>query len=519
MSDTQRSSVIFNSREQLLSGDLNRLQKLVSRDAQNVLLEGAARDSFTDGWGNPFDAVYTGSPGDGNAPIARGSLGGIGISTGSYTFFVGAGQADFQVATSDPDSSSWQICRWPNTWLTINPDGSNPRIDLVIATPVNLESDLESRNILLNPSSRAMAPQNVFKTQDPTATISVVAGTAGSNLAPTCPAGSLPLWEVVSQPSDTDATTYRFLRRVWRRVESFGTCHGVLEGCMPTQNGIADEGIDLQPYLPGSTVHRAIIDGEVVVFPALSGQLLWAQQDSKNAPLAGSPGTFDTPCYFYVVGGRNAPRQGLPVSYTDHGLPAPVYSPLLLVASLTTPTYGRASNDLAYAGVTFARAGTLYVGIGFVGSGGGVYKATRISGDWVYPLTSQYSLGGDVQPLGPWPQFTEAVISPPGATGTTSIHTPATSTECDLSLNLIETGVDSAFSELFFGSGSADGNMALMAATALAAGAGVIPGRARIALPNAGYGSFNYTASGNLSAAQMVVSATGYNMNVRRYAL
>jgi hypothetical protein len=61
--------------------------------------------------------------------------------------------------------------------------------------------------------------------------------------------------------------------------------------------------------------------------------------------------------------------------------------------------------------------------------------------------------------------------------------------------------------------------MALMAATALAAGAGVIPGRARIALPNAGYGSFNYTASGNLSAAQMVVSATGYNMNVRRYAL
>ena len=511
MPDTQRSSVVFNSREQILSNDLNRVQTLVSRDAQNVLLEGALRDSFTNNLGIPVNPGYTGTPGEALVPsVPRGTVGGINVSTGSFTFTVLAGQVDFEVDTIAADDSDLQIARWADTSLTINPDATQYRIDLIIATPAEVQSDLESRNVLLNPSTRSIAPQNVYKTQDPTATISVVAGTPGVLQAPACPSGSTPLWEVVTNNTDADATTYRFIRRVWRRVESFGTVHGILEGCVPTQNGVADEGISLQPYLPDMTVHRALIDGELIVWPAQSGLQIWAAPDSNNDPTAVAAGAFDTPFYFYLCGGRWAPQNGFPFV----GVPAPTFAPLRLVASLTPPAYGRASGDLAVAGQDIPRAGTLYVGIGFIsGAVTGCYKGCRIAGDWVYPLTSQYAyagLGPSTAAIGPFPQFTEATVTPT-STGTVSIHTPAPSTACDLSLTTSAASGGSQ-SIIFWGSSGGDGNRELLEVQSASGAAAWV--QKRLALPNPGYTGFAYAASAG-GTQSMVLAAIGYNMNAK----
>jgi len=517
MPDTQRSSVIFNSREQILSNDLNRVQTLVSRDAQNVLLKGALRDSFTNNLGIPVNPGYTGTPGEALLPsVPRGTVGGINVVTNSFTFTMLAGQVDFEVDTIAVDDSDLQIARWADTPLTINPDPSQYRIDLIIATPNEVQSDLQSRNVLLNPSTRSIAPQNVYKTQDPTATITVVTGTPGVLQAPPCPDGSVALWEVVTNNTDADATTYRFIRRVWRRVESFGTVHGIHEGCVPLQNGVADEGTSLIPYLPsvsdpanGSPVHRAIIDGELIVWPAQTGLEIYAAPDQNADPTAVAAGTFDTPFYWYLAGGRWAPQNGFPVVGTL------TFAPLRLIASLTPPAYGRASAALQVGGQAVPAAGTLYIGIGFIsGASLGCYKGCRIVGDWVYPMTSQYpysGIGPSTAAIGPFPQFTEAAIAPPASTGTVSIHAPAPSTACDLSLTTSASGGSQAI--LFWNGSGGDGDQILLGAISSAGNAAWA--QAKLALPNPGYNTFAYASSAG-GDQNMIVAAIAYNMNVKR---
>lgn len=518
MADTQRSSVLFSVREQILSGDLNRLQKLASREAQDVLLRGALRDSFTSSLGIPVNPGYTGTPGEALLPsIPRGTVGGINVTTGSFALTVLAGQVDFEVDTSDVDASDLQVARWGNTNLTINPDSSQYRVDLIIATPAEVPSNFQSRNILLDPNARTIAPQNVYKTQDPLATISVVTGVPGVLQAPACPTGSVALWEVVTNNTDADATAYRFIRRVWRRVESLGTVHGILEGCVPVQNGVADEGTSLIPYLPsvsdpanGSPVHRAIIDGELIVWPAQTGLEIYAAPDQNADPTAVAAGTFDTPFYWYLAGGRWAPQNGFPVVGTL------TFAPLRLIASLTPPAYGRASAALQVGGQAVPAAGTLYIGIGFIsGASLGCYKGCRIVDDWVYPLTSQYAyagLGPSTAAIGPFPQFTEAAVAPPSSTGTVAIHTPAPSTACDLSLTTSAASGGSQ-SVIFWGGSGGDGNQELLEVQSASGAAAWV--QQRLALPNPGYTGFAYAASAG-GTQSMVLAAIGYNMNARR---
>jgi len=515
MADTTRTVVKFNSREQILSGDLNRVQKLVSRDAHNILEAGARRDGFAELDGSPLSPGFLGTPADTGSPITRANaIGGIATTVGSFTFTVGAGEVEAEIFSGDPDASSYQVLRWPDTQFTSAPDGSQSRIDLVYATPAMVDSDLESRNVLLDPVARTVAPQNVFKTSDPTATLMLLPGTPGSNVAPAAPVGSVAIWEVVTLDGDADSTAYRYIRRVWRRVESFGTCHAILEGCTPFWPTADDGGVTTRrPMLADGAVHRAIIDGEVIVWVA--GGELRAVTDSNGDPTAMAAAAFDQPYYLYLCGGRSAPQQGLPFNS-----PFQTFSPLRLVASTQAPGVGgRSSGDLAFGGVSIPIAGTLFVGVGFMSTqlGSVFFKPCVIDGDWVYPKTSQFVTPSFALQVPQWPQFTEAPILGVSTSGPAVIHPPALATMCDLAACVFDSTPAVALAAIYPGSSVGSGNQVLLFVIANPSGAAGAPvGRTRCAVVPAS-GALNWSgALSNPTVARLDVMATGYNMGVKR---
>lgn len=368
-----------NSREQVLSTDLNRMQKLASREAQDVLMNASRRDNLV----NEDGVVLAGHNYEGVVVNRADVLGTITGASGSYDVTLSAGQVFMDITTTDPESSDYSIVRWPaTTFTTITPDAGTFRVDLIIATPAMVQTDLQSRNILVDPVARTVTPANVYKTSNPLATLTVVTGTPGDPSAPAVPVGLVALWEVISFNTDGDSTTYRFIPRIWRRVESFATCHAILENCVPIDGGLHVETISVPPALPFGKVHRAIIDGEVVC-AAVPGfyyvGALQATPDTNNNPLTATISTWrDLPLYLYLCGGRHAPQNGTGV----------VPSPLRLVSSLTPPTVSnRASADLAIAGVTVPKAGTLYAGLWFIAYDGHNYKSCMIEDDWIHART------------------------------------------------------------------------------------------------------------------------------------
>ena len=514
MSDTTRSVVKFNSREQILSNDLNLLQKLSSREAQNLRQYEAQRDTFTDPTGSPTGPGYTGTPGDNGIPITRSiSIGNIAPTVSTFNFTVGAGSVEAYESSADPDTSNYQILRWSATPFTSAPDGSQSRIDVVYATPTMVDSDLESRNVLLDPVARTMAPQNVFKRSDPTAILTLLSGTPGSNVAPAVPSGSVVIWEIVTKASNTDATQYSYIRRVWRRVESFGTCHGVLENCVPWWNpgddgGASGTGAPLPRLRPG-VVHRAVIDGEIICWPQ-TGDDLRAVMDSGGDPTGLGAATHDQPFYLYLCGGRFAPQQGLPF-YP----PFTTISPLRLVASTQAPNLGgRASGDLTFGGVTIPRYGTLYVGIGFISTTGNGIKPCVIDGDWIYPQTSAFVDSAPTLICPQVPQFTEAPIFGIATSGAAGIHPPALSTMCDLAGRVIDPTPSATTVKIYPGSSVGTGNQVLLRCSCDSGGNAVVQ-QVRCAVPASGV--LNWEGSLAALTARLDTMATGYNMNVKRF--
>ena len=414
-----------NAREQAISTDINRLQKLASREAQNLLLNAGRRDDFTDTAGAPLRGVTGGI-------VERADvLGTIAGTSGNYNVSIGAGQAFMDIAAPDADSSEYSVVRWGNTVATIAPDAGTFRVDLIVAEPAMAPADLQSRNILVDPVLRTITPADVYKTSNPVATLNVIPGTPGDPSAPAVPAGSVALWEVISYNTDVDSTTYRFIPRLWRRVESFGSCHAILENCVPADGGVHLESVSDPPALAYGKVHRAIIDGEVICAPLVAAFNVPATPDTNNNPVTATiDAVKDVPCYLYLCGGRHAPQNGVGVADT----------PLRLVASLTPPSGGRASDALAIAGVTVDKAGTLYCGIWFIASTTHNYKSCVIGGDWVYAQTSGTS--------GTGLRFTEAGAT--GAHGDISINPPTTSTLA----NLILQAADAAGCNVLFYSGT-----------------------------------------------------------------
>ena len=247
-----------NAREQAISTDINRLQKLASREAQNLLLNAGRRDDFTDTAGAPLRGVTGGI-------VERADvLGTIAGTSGNYNVSIGAGQAFMDIAAPDADSSEYSVVRWGNTVATIAPDAGTFRVDLIVAEPAMAPADLQSRNILVDPVLRTITPADVYKTSNPVATLNVIPGTPGDPSAPAVPAGSVALWEVISYNTDVDSTTYRFIPRLWRRVESFGSCHAILENCVPADGGVHLESVSDPPALAYGKVHRAMTQGKVL---------------------------------------------------------------------------------------------------------------------------------------------------------------------------------------------------------------------------------------------------------------
>ena len=368
------------AREQILSTDLNRIGNLAGRELMDRASLRSVRADFYKPSTNAFDDFTAAGKTAQATPIAGltrpPSFDGV---AGVFDVDFGAGEAQLPATSSNPDLSAYELARWPAqrlTWPSAgNPDATNPKICLIVATPADVLADVQNRNILLNPDTREVSPEDVYKTSNPVATLSVVAGSAlAAPLAPAVPAGALALFEVYVPALAADSTTFLPVRRAWRQIEFPGTSqHGIVKGCVP----FLDNASALLA-LTGA-VHRIVIDGELLTFSG-TGTIV-PVADTVTPPTA-APATNDRPLYLYLCGGRNQPC----MDYTFAGAGG-TPTPVRLVLSATAPDalgFPKAGLAIATPAITFPRAACCYVGVMFyaVGTTNGVPAA--YDGDWIF---------------------------------------------------------------------------------------------------------------------------------------
>lgn len=377
----ERRRELWTNREVVLSSDLTRIGKLANMETQNAEELRSMRADFYLPTSNTFDDIssttkdlaYTSIPGLTRAPS-------IDPVAGTFNVMLGAGEGECVGAGAIPaDESEFQLARWAQQVVAWPEDGypnpSNPKICLVVATPADESGELQSRNILVNIDTRETSPANVYKLSSPLATISVLVGTAAvTPVPPACPAGVLPLFEVIVPAGATDSSTYQFVRRSWRRVEFPGTSqHGIVKGCVPSLMSDTFIGIP-------AGGHRIVIDGELLTWAHT--KTLPCSFDSAGNP-GTAPGTYDLPCYLYLCGGRWSPSrsQGLDPAPGPGG----TWSPVLLVESTTAPDpFGYPTASLVVGGVTFPRAACCYIGLRFRAAGTGNNVPAIHDGDWFW---------------------------------------------------------------------------------------------------------------------------------------
>lgn len=367
------SLVNFVGFEEGLSGDLVRMQRLASREAQNILEAASRSDENRD---NTLGYVGPSSVNSGGSPISFAEILPYLRFAGAFTMELGAGQAyDERPPASTADDSAYTVLRWPTQVLPAfaNPDGTNPRIDLVVAEAASANADLVSRNILLDPANRTVQAQVIAKTNNPLSNISIVTGTAASSpTAPSVPSGKIALFEVWVPAAAPDASTFVPIRRLWRRpAYPFTAFNGIISGCVPRWSDVDDTTTTSQIDLSDTDVHRVCVDGEVLVF---RGTVPVAVDDTANSP--GTAGATDKPFYIYLCGGRNNPRR------SSSGCP------FVLVMSTTAPdAFGHPSAALND-GATIQRGGAVYIGVGWVFAGSTRKRACYVSNDEVFPARS-----------------------------------------------------------------------------------------------------------------------------------
>jgi len=373
----------------VLAADLTRIGKLVSQEAQDAAEARSVRADAYDPDTNTFDDFGAAAKAANSTPIfgltRPPSLGGI---ASSYNMALGAGEGHVVGGTVPDDESEYQLCRWDEQTITWpaggNPDPSNAKLCTIYATAADVPSELQSRNILTDPVTRATSPQNVYKLSSPVAVISVAAGSAASPAAqPSIPAGSLPLFDVLVPAGAADSTEFVVTRRSWRRIEFPGTAmHGVIDGCETHLSGPLVPLGASTAYLPAGA-HRLVIDGEFLQFKVATwGDVLGDVSHSVGA----APANNDLPSYLYLCGGRNSP-----VAVTNL---AGAMLPVALVNSTTPPdAYGYPTADLAISSsshspaVAFPRRACCYVGIRFFAAGSSVNLNCYYDGDWIRSAT------------------------------------------------------------------------------------------------------------------------------------
>ena len=375
-----------SAREQILSTDLNRIGTLAGRELMDAAQSRSVRADFYDPASGTFDDFGAGAKGTNSQPLSGTtqppSLDGI---AGVFDMDLGAGEGVLPATPANPDISGYQLLRWPAQTISWpgggTPDATHPVICTVVATPGDQLADITSRNILLDPSLRTVAPQNVYKTSNPLATISVIAGTAATApVPPTIPAGTLALFDVFVPPAVADSTAFLPVRRAWRVIEFPGTSqHGILHGCEPKL-------VLASAVLPlgNAVVHRLVIDGELLTFQG-TGQAI-VENDTASPPTNAPPGN-DKPYYLYLCGGRHQPMMNYgPVALG--GTPIPVH----LVLSATAPDplgYPKATLAIASPATAFPRAACVYIGLAFYGAGTGTNVRAYYDGDWIRGAVTQ----------------------------------------------------------------------------------------------------------------------------------
>jgi len=380
-----------STREEFLSGDFVEAQSLASAQLQDLLRDSGRGDEYRTNPTTPY-VVGVGDTIDGATllPTLTAAAG--------FNMTLGFGQIMGNLGLVPPttlnvDDSSELVVRWDTQAVAFStPDPVNPRIDIIYATPGTQQTDVESRNILLDPVARTIAPANVPKRLNPNATITYVAGTPGASpSAPTAPGTAVLLFEVFIPAAAASAANFLPARGVGRSlVYPMNTAHGILQGVRFTTD-LPDETTTSANLFVGFTsstgASKVVIDGEVLAFvngDSFSAPLAMITQDAGgNNPFAGAaPATNDKPYYIYACGGRHL-RQG------RTGISGAGFFPIIFVESLVAPTEdGRPSAAITTPRGT-TQAGALYVGVGWVVQNSTRRKSVSYAGDWVYARTSQ----------------------------------------------------------------------------------------------------------------------------------
>lgn len=494
----RNSSVKFNAFEQALSDDIDRLQRIASRELQNVLRDGSRADEAR----NTVTGLFAG-PGTPPANVGQPINGARRLPQlepfGALNMLLSVGEAFLEDASIGGDDSDYQVVRWEAALLAFAGGAGSPRIDLVVATPSMVGTDSIARNILVDPATRTVQSQIVPKTENPKATIAIVAGTPGATpLPPPIPAGALVLFEVYVPAGAAVATAFSVVRRVARRVEfPLSSYNGVLQGCVPLWGGTLDESASAGVLIggPGTPVHRAVIDGELLVGGTGA---IGVYQDSAANPFSGANPTTDAPYYIYLCGGRNSPQ----FDYTN------LAAPFIGVESTTPPdAFGHASADLSVASLrgTIPRSATLYVGLGFRIKSTAFRKGCLVRGDWIHSLS-----GANTVPPGRSAAFNEVAVGPIavatnvglGSRVRAGVAIPSTAAKL-----LVTSGTTYAIYSLRTGAAVSP---IVAAFASLDVGQFEIP---LLGLGGAGNEEIEVTPSG---ATTVYVAASAYNMNVPR---
>ncbi len=340
---TSFTKEIFNAREILLSADMMRAQALLNRDLQDEFAyQGAGRD------GAPISALDV-------PPVLAGIAGGFTANMAGRRGFWW--NPTFVGLTAD--ESGYLVLRWADQVVTFtNPDGAQPRIDLIVGTPGMVNSDAVSRNILVNPNPRTITPQSVFKTSSPVTALQVIAGTAAATPAPPAvPAGTVAIMEVYVPAGAADATAFVGVPRLWKKVTGpTAGFNGPLDGCeLYWQTHVDPASANPLLFFP-DILNRCFIEGELIE----TGRPATAIDSTANPFASAASAGAARPYFVYLCGGRYLPQGRLGTT---------TFCPTVLVESTVVPDIDGhpVSNITTPRGVT--RLGAVYVGLGFVHRG------------------------------------------------------------------------------------------------------------------------------------------------------
>ena len=386
------SLVIQNAREEFLSSDFTRAERL----SQIQMLDAMRDQSRSDDAPLP-DQDFGLTKGE-RAPWATGATLLHTITpAAAFTMDVGQGQALVEDGVTgsglNNEVSSYKVLRTPSVNLIFAaPDAVNPRIDLVVLTDGTVNTDLQSRNILLDPVARTVAAQTVAKRQNPNGVVSLVTGIAApSPTAPAVPAGTLALFEVLVPALALTSAEFSTSRRLHRRVEfPNSAAHGILQGCKMGSAPAIDPAFGLA-QMRSDVVNKVIINGEVIAFhggnsSGASPLPMFYPDIGPNNPFTALAGTSDEPYYIYACGGLLLPQGRFGSGSTND----PSLEPICLVESLVTPDpTGRPSALInTPRGATLAAA--VYIGVGWKIAGTTLRKSVQYSGDWAWAFNGAF---------------------------------------------------------------------------------------------------------------------------------